>query len=120
MYKKENILDAVSMGARIRSVRERRKMTREVLAEKIDVSVTFVSDMEYGKKFPSVKTLYLLITALDVTADYLLSGDVYDEFDDKEAAEVFEELLDIFSRCSMRQLKSFRNISIIYSDILRK
>ena len=53
-------LDVKSMGRRIRLVREDRKMTREMLAEKVDRSVTFITDIEYGNKSPSVRSLYSL------------------------------------------------------------
>ena len=45
------------MGARIRAQRERLGYTREQLAEKLDVSTKFCSDIELGIKGISIQTL---------------------------------------------------------------
>lgn len=113
-------LDVKSMGRRIRVIREIRKMTREALAEKVDLSVTFISDIEYGNKCPSVKNLYLLCQALDITADYILGGKLYPIDQDDEAAEMCEEILAILRKCDVRQIKGFRDISLIYADSVIK
>ena len=47
------------------------------LAELLDVSPQFVADIEYGNKGISIKRFYLLSQVLDVTADYLLAGNIY-------------------------------------------
>ena len=94
-------------------------MTREALAEKVDVSVNFISDIEYGNKSPSAKTLFLLVQALDVTADYVLSGNTYDIDTDEHAGEICSEIMGILTGCDSEQLKSFRDISIIYVDALK-
>lgn len=47
-------------------------MTREKLAEKIDVSPRFLADVESGKVGVSLLTLKNLCIALSTSADYLL------------------------------------------------
>ena len=44
-YKKEI---NISFGMRVRKERERQKMTREVFAEKINVSTRFIADVKSG------------------------------------------------------------------------
>ncbi|MCB6477567.1 helix-turn-helix domain-containing protein [Emergencia timonensis] len=68
-------LDLLQMGERIRRQRELHGMTRELLAEKLDVSTKFIADVERGSKGMSLQNFYLLIQILDISADYLLSGD---------------------------------------------
>ena len=67
-------LSITAMGRRIRVIRERKEITREELAEKMDISPAFISDVEYGNKGMSIKNLYLLSQLLGVSAEYLLSG----------------------------------------------
>lgn len=69
-------LNQVEMGSRIRKHRELLGITREQLAEKLEVSPKFVGDLEYGLKGMSLKRFCRLIQILGVPADYLLLGDV--------------------------------------------
>lgn len=69
-------LDLMLMGERIRRCRELKSMTREQLAECLDVSVKFLADIERGSKGMSLYNFCALIQILDTSADYLLSGDI--------------------------------------------
>lgn len=120
MYKDIKALDAEAMGRRVRKIRETKKMTREKLAEKVDVSVNFIADIEYGKKCPSVRKLYLLCQALETTADYLLGGNLYAADLGGEASETCREIMDILKACDAEYLKSIRDISVIYVDAMKK
>ena len=65
----------VEIGMRAKIAREQAKMTQEQLAEKIDVSVQYVSDMERGLVGLSLATLKRLCVVLRVSSDQLLFGD---------------------------------------------
>lgn len=120
MQQELNQLDVKSMGRRIRVIRESKKITREELAEKVDLSVTFITDIEYGNKCPSVKSLYLLCQALESKADYVLGGVKYDADEEEEAAELCREIIGILKKCDIDQIKGFRDISLIYTASLMK
>ena len=62
------------MGARINYVRKGLKITQEQLAEKMDVSVQMISNLELGKKAIRPENLVKLCSELGVSADYLLRG----------------------------------------------
>ena len=61
-------------GSRILSARKARGLTREKLAEKADISVQFLADIEKGRKNMTVTTLRKLSAALMVSADYIING----------------------------------------------
>lgn len=63
------------MGTRIRKQRELLGYTREQLAEKLDVSTKFCSDIELGVKGISIQTLAKLTELLNLSADYILFGE---------------------------------------------
>ena len=65
-------MDKVVLGQRIRAKRKEQKLTMEQLAEKIDVSVVFVGEMERGLKLPSLKTFIALVNVLEISADELI------------------------------------------------
>ena len=67
-------LNNLEIGARIKKRREDMGLTQEALAEALDVSVKFVSDIENGAKGMSLKTLNRLSQTLLVSADHILFG----------------------------------------------
>lgn len=109
-------LNQIAMGRRIRVIRESRGMTREVLAEIIDVSAQFIADVEYGNKGVSIRTLFLLKQALGVTSDYLLAGKLYAADEEPEAMQVCDDIIAILKTCDYKQLSDFREISRLYAD----
>ena len=69
MEKKELSID---VGMRVRTLREKKHWSREMLAEQADISIQYLSDIESGKKNMTIFTFYKLIRALNTSADYLL------------------------------------------------
>ena len=64
-----------AIGARIRKQREYMGLSREQLAERINVTPKFCSDIELGNKGMSVETLCRLATTLRMSCDYILYGE---------------------------------------------
>ena len=62
------------VGWRIKMLRESRHYTREQLAELAEISAKFLGEIENGRKGCSARILYRIALALDVDADYLLTG----------------------------------------------
>ena len=62
------------MGNRISKRRKELKMTQEQVAEQIDLSIQSISCIELGKKAIRPENLLNLCRALEVTADYILTG----------------------------------------------
>lgn len=62
------------MGARINARRRELKMTQEILAEKMDVSVQMISNLELGKKAIRPENIIKLCEAMSVSSDYILMG----------------------------------------------
>ncbi|MBE6563135.1 MAG: helix-turn-helix transcriptional regulator [Ruminococcaceae bacterium] len=69
-------MDRVEIGARLREARLAAKLTQELLAEKLDVGTTYISDIERGAKFPSLSLFIKMIDTLNASADFILSGEI--------------------------------------------
>lgn len=69
------------VGQRITDTRKSRGYSREKLAEKADISVQFLADIEKGRKSMTVNTLRRLAAALSVTTDYIVNGTETSETD---------------------------------------
>lgn len=60
------------LGKRIREQRKQKKYTLEQLAEKLDVSTTFIGQIERAKGIPSLETLVKISNVLEISIDSLL------------------------------------------------
>ena len=68
----DNLLREI--GARICEIRKKKRLTQEELAEKMDVSIQMISNLERGKKAIRPENIVKLCEALDVSAEYILRG----------------------------------------------
>ena len=60
------------LGKNIKDRRKQRNWSQQYLAEKIDVSKNFISDLETGQKFTSAQTLINLANVLETEVYELL------------------------------------------------
>ncbi len=67
------------MGQRMMERRKKLGLTQEALAEKGDVTAQFVSYAEAGKRAMRPENLLKIAAALEVSADYLLTGEIIDK-----------------------------------------
>jgi transcriptional regulator with XRE-family HTH domain len=65
----------VTLGIRLKRVRERTGRSLREVARELGVSASFLSQMERGKSQPSVATLYSLSQLLNVSIDELFAED---------------------------------------------
>ncbi len=96
-------MDYKALGKNIKSARKARGLTQEMLAERIDISPVFVSQVEGGVRKPSLETVYNLAKTLNVTTDQLLdnteksiSNSKREEFDMLLKGRTSEEINMIF------------------------
>jgi transcriptional regulator with XRE-family HTH domain len=67
--------DYPEMGERLRLARQARRLSLRVLADRLGVSPSLISQIETGRANPSVSTLYAIADELDVSLDELLFND---------------------------------------------
>lgn len=65
----------MEIGQRVRAARLDANLTREMLAERLNVSTLFISYIECGQKGMSLETLQRLCRTLNVSSDYILLGE---------------------------------------------
>lgn len=108
-------LDYKEIGRRIRMRRELLEISREKLAERVDLSTQFISDIEYGHKRMSLKSLYKVCQALDMSADYVLAGKPAQP-DEDGSSVVREEINSLLLQCNKAQLDGISKIMQIYEN----
>lgn len=69
-------MDHVALGKRIREERLKLRLTQEKLAEDVDVSSSYIGQVERGEKSVTLDTLVRITRRLSVTVDYLLKDSI--------------------------------------------
>ena len=67
-------LDYVQIGKRIKLKRKEMELTQERLSELIDVSPSYISEIERGSSICSLSTIVNIAKILDLSLDYLVFG----------------------------------------------
>lgn len=93
------------IGSRIREIRLQRHMSQAVLAEKANVHISHISDIENGKSTLLLPTFIRITEALQVSADVLLRSHIpeVNNLYKSEFAEVLED-------CTPSEIDSILNI----------
>lgn len=77
--------DKELLGLKIRTIRKNKKITQEMLSEKIDISPRQMVKIEMGQAYPSLETLKKIASALNVPIQSLFENDYY------ESPEILKE-----------------------------
>ena len=99
-------LDYNIIGSRIKEARLAKKYTQEDLAEKIDISVAFLSRVERGNSHINLKRLNQLCSLLDVTEGYVLNGAA-----SNSKNYLHKEFTDLIKSCSAEKQKLIYNVA---------
>lgn len=67
-------LNYKEIGKRIKAKRKETKITQEKLSEIIDVSPSYISEIERGSSICSLSTITNIANVLNVSLDYLVLG----------------------------------------------
>ena len=101
------------IGARIREARKERGLTQSALAEKLDISVSHMSDIETGRTNFGIDIFMRITEILQVSADSLLRTNV------PEVDAVYSaELKGLMEGCSSSEkeamLKTLRSMKTVF------
>ena len=99
-------LDYNIIGKRIKQARLAKNYTQEELAEKVDISVAFLSRVERGNSHINLKRLNQICTLLDVSEGYILNG-----ASSKSINYLDLEFSEILKSCSPEKQKLIYNLA---------
>ncbi len=97
------------LGEKVKVLRMQQGLTREMLAERLDVSSRFLADVEAGKVGVSLLTLKKLCVALGATSDHLLGLS-------NENEDVWYEIRTRIEQLPPEHLPQFKQIVSAYSQ----
>jgi transcriptional regulator with XRE-family HTH domain len=85
----------MSLGGRIKQIRQQKKMSQIELAEKADIYQKNISRYELDTSIPSATALKKIADALGVSTDYLLGDEDQVIIKDKELLRNFKEVQNL-------------------------
>ena len=91
---------ARALGSNVRMYRKLKGYQQNELAKILDVSPNYISQVESGKKYPSLKTIAAIAHVLDVAATDLLANDqllddvraLLDKYDSHVIQEIIKKI----------------------------
>ena len=101
------------LGQSVRKYRKLKGYTLEQLAERLDVSTTFIGQIERATGKPSLETLVKIANALEVSTDTLLFGDLGGKAGSSHFLKKVEEMTEDFTHKERDLL--LKNIEILRS-----
>ena len=104
-------LDYTVIGQRIKKARAAKNYTQEDLAEKIDISVAFLSRIERGSSHLNLTRLNQLCTLLDITEGDLLNGTSSDSMN-----YLHKEFSELFKKCSPDKQKLIYDVAKVICE----
>lgn len=106
-------MDYRLLGQRIREERLKLNLTQEQLAENIDISNSYMGQIERGERSLSLDTLINLVNKLGVTVDYILQG--YVSSDSDKFKEQINQLMH--NRSEKQRQMALDVLKIMFSHI---
>lgn len=103
------------LGKRIRKTRDNIGLSQEAFAEKVDLSITHISNIENGNSKVSLNSVLTIANALNVTIDYLLRDSIINQ---TNAVKI--DLSHIFDDCSDSESDFLLSLLLEAKDKLRK
>ena len=61
-----------AFGRALKKIRVRKKYTQESLSLQADLARVYISELEYGKKTPSIETVFKISKALNIKCSRLM------------------------------------------------
>ena len=69
-------MERATLGKRIRESRISKGYTQKDLADRAEIGVVYISEIERGIKMPSLHIFIKIVDALEVSADYVLRDEL--------------------------------------------
>lgn len=106
-------INYVLLGKNIKYYRKQKKMTQEELAEKVGLSIGFISQVERGITRMSLDTLIDICNSLDCSA-----GDILDHVQANPRPAQSEDVLALFNQLPQRDQSLFFHMLKAYTEHL--
>ncbi len=98
----------LEIGERVRLTRVSRSLSRDELAEMLNISTLFLGYIECGQRGMSLTTLQNMCTILNVSADYLLLGKEKEVSIDEEIISAVNDLPEQYKSLALDAVNNLK------------
>ena len=99
------------IGKRIKTLRESKNMTQDKLAEKIELTNNYISNIECASSIPSIDTLVKICNVFETTPDYILLDSVY-----ASKEQHMDEIAMKLKECSIEDIRFVSEFITFYLE----
>ena len=103
------------IGKRIKERRKQLHLSQEKLAEMVDKSTVYISNLENGKRGASVESIIMICGTLGLGLDELLVGTVPEGTD-----EYLDMIASVFQQCTETEKRLISEVVIILFEVMGK
>lgn len=109
------MIDYVSIGQKVKQIRQSKGVTQEQLAEAAGVGVTHISHLETGSGTVSLKVFLAIVNYLECSADEILCKEI------KKARPIVDSwLAELVADCDQTEVKIIADTVATLKQTLRK
>lgn len=109
------MMDKITLGLKIRQLREQRNLTQVEFAEMIDITDKALSKIEVGRNYPHLNTLMAISEELGVSLEFLVSENK------TIGKEIYvNEINERVSKMSLRSIKHILEYIELYTKTERE
>lgn len=102
------------IGLRVKESRLQKRMSQAELAERTDMSVSYISHIETAKKRASLESLVRIANALEFTVDHMLNGN-----QTSDPAEYRIEVVRLLADCTSYEKRVIYEVASTVKKSLR-
>lgn len=90
----------MKIGEAIRQIRKERKMTQKDFAKILEISPSYLSELENGKRNLNISTINKIAEKLEVPPNYLITKAVIDQIDEMAsgAKKMHDHMTEVFNK----------------------
>lgn len=109
------------LGQRIAALRRQRGLSQAELAAYLGISASAMGMYEQGRREPSADTLVRLARQLQVTTDFLLTGELNSQMDEQTYSRMLLNLIDCAQERSSRRSQplSRQELALLLAALIR-
>lgn len=104
-------IDYSVIGERLKKARKAKKLTQEDLAEKLDVSIAFLSRIERGSSQVNLKRLTQICEILEIS-----EGDILNGVSSKSNKYLDTKFADLLKNCSSEKQKLIYDVAKVIAE----
>lgn len=110
----------MNIGDNLKKIRKERKINQTEFAKSLDISQSYLSDLENGRKNISMNTVQKIAKKLNVSVGYLTSGNkMYSDLTENEAKQQILQMKKILNNDNKNKENNLKNnlLEIIQKDL---